>query len=268
MSEARLTEMFAGCAQENRAALLPYMTAGLPTPAESTDLFVAMADAGADGFEVGIPYADPLMDGAVIQAAGERALRAGSGVEAGLRILSEVVSLTGKPSVVMTYVNPILRMGVDVFAERVADAGGSGVIVADLPVDEAEVFGEALRRHQLGLVLFVAPTTTEVRLERVVAAKPPFVYGIADLGVTGPRSAASTHIGSLVERVRAHSDVPVVAGVGISTPAQAHAAAAAADGVIVGTTLVGKVMDAADATAAAGALHQAVGEFREAVVRS
>lgn len=124
MSEQLLARLFADCRRENRTALMPYMIAGLPSPADSVDMFIAMAAGGADGFEVGIPYADPLMDGPTIQAAGERALAAGSGVEVGLEILAEVVAKTGKPSVVMTYVNPILRMGVDVFADKVAAAGG------------------------------------------------------------------------------------------------------------------------------------------------
>jgi tryptophan synthase alpha chain len=241
------------------------MTAGLPSPEESVELFVAMAEAGADGFEVGIPYADPLMDGPTIQTAGERALAAGSGVEVGLDILSQVVAKTGKPTVVMTYVNPILRLGVDVFAERVADAGAAAVIVADLPVDEAEVFATALRARGVGLVLFVAPTTTAARLARVVAAQPPFVYGISDLGVTGERTAASAHIGALVARVRELADIPVVAGVGISTPEQARLAARDADGVIVGSALVRRVLDAADAKAAADSLRKAVGELAGAV---
>ncbi len=266
MSEP-LTKLFSRCREEGRAALLPYMTAGLPTPEESLTLFAAMAEAGADGFEVGIPYADPLMDGPVIQAAGERALSAGSGVEVSLDVLREVVGSTGKPTVVMTYVNPVLRMGIEAFADRVAAAGGSGIIIADLPVDEAEVFAAAFRKRDIGLVLFVAPTTTDVRLERVLAAKPPFVYGIADLGVTGARTAASTHIAALVERVRRHSDVPVVAGVGISTPEQAHAAACVADGVIVGTALVREVMGATDAASAAEALRLAVGGFAAAMQR-
>ena len=205
------------------------------------------------------------MDGPVIQAAGERALSAGSGVDASLEILGEVIGATGKPAVVMTYVNPVLRMGIDTFAARVATAGGSGVIIADLPVDEADSFAEAFRRCGLGLVLFVAPTTTDARLERVLAARPPFVYGIADLGVTGARAAASTHIAALVERVRGHSTVPVVAGVGISTPQQAHAAAAVADGVIVGTALVREVMEAADSPTAVKSLHAAVADFADAM---
>jgi tryptophan synthase alpha chain len=268
VSAAALATLFDRCRTENRAALLPYMTAGLPTPETSLGLFTAMAEAGADGFEVGIPYADPLMDGPVIQAAGERALSAGSGVDVSLDILGEVVASTGKPAVVMTYVNPVLRMGVGTFADRVAAAGGSGVIIADLPVDEADSFAAAFRTVGLGLVLFVAPTTTESRLERVVAARPPFVYGIADLGVTGARTTASTHIARLAARVRARSDVPVVAGVGISTPAQAHTAAAVADGVIVGTALVREVMEAADTTSAIEALRTAASGYAAAMPRN
>lgn len=245
--------------------MLPYMTVGLPTPDESVRLFVAMAEAGADGFEVGIPYGDPLMDGPIIQAAGERALSAGSGVEVGLDLLAEIVTKTGKPCVVMTYVNPILRMGIEAFADRVALAGGSTVIVADLPVDEAEVLAAAFAEREIGLVLFVAPTTTEDRLSRVVAAAPPFIYGIAELGVTGERATASSHISSLVARVHRHSDIPVVAGVGISTPDQARAAAGAADGVIVGSALVRRVLDADDVGEAEERLTAAVRDLARAV---
>ncbi len=244
---------------------MPYMTAGLPSPAESLAIFTAMADAGADAFEVGIPYADPLMDGPVIQAAGDRALAAGSGVEVALDILERVIAETGKPAVVMTYVNPVLRMGIGEFADRVAAAGGSGVIVADLPVDEADPFLSALAERDLGLVLFVAPTTTDDRLDRVIAANPPFVYGIAEIGVTGERSTASSHIGSLIGRIRRHRQVPVVAGVGISTPDQARAVARDADGVIVGSALVRRVMEAADTAAAVASLRAAVSDLAQAV---
>ncbi|MDJ0924953.1 MAG: tryptophan synthase subunit alpha [Acidimicrobiia bacterium] len=268
MSKQRLADLFADCRAQDRAALLPYMTAGLPTPSHSVELFTAMANAGADGFEVGIPYADPLMDGPTIQAAGDRALEAGSGVRVGLDILEEVVSTAGKPSVVMTYVNPILRMGIDDFADRVATAGGSAVIIADLPVDEAEVFTAAFNRRGIGLVLFIAPTTTEERLERVVGANPPFIYCIADLGVTGQRATASDHIEELVARVRQKTDTPIVAGVGISSPEQANVAARVADGVIVGSALVREVLDASDAAGAAAALYSAVAAYAAAVRRT
>ena len=267
MSRQRLADLFAECRDENRAALLPYMTAGLPDPAGSVRLFAAMAEAGADGFEVGIPYADPLMDGPVIQAAGDRALAAGSSVAVALDILEQVVATTGKPAVVMTYVNPVLRMGPQAFAERLSQAGASGAIIADLPVDEARPFASALDRHGLGLVLFVAPTTTQARLESVIAASPPFVYGVAELGVTGEREASSSHIRSLATRVREHADIPVVAGVGIATPEQAHHAARAADGVIVGSALVRRVMEAPSVREAEESLRVAVGEFAHAMRR-
>jgi len=268
MGEGRLIELFASCRAENRAALLPYLTAGLPTPAESVGLFAAMAAAGADGFEVGLPYADPLMDGPIIQTAGDRALRAGSGVAVGIDIAGNVVAATGKPVVVMTYVNPVLRIGIDDFASRLGAAGCSGAIIADLPVDEAEPFAQAFRARDLGLVLFAAPTTTDARLDRIVGAKPAFIYGVAEIGVTGERSAVSAHAARLVERIRDRSDLPVVLGVGISTPMHAAAAAAVADGVIVGSALVRRALEAESGSAAAEQLGAAVAELAPAMWRS
>jgi tryptophan synthase alpha chain len=268
MAEQALADLFAACRAEDRAALLPYMTAGIPTPGDSVAIFTAMAAAGADGFEVGLPYADPLMDGPVIQTAGDRALRAGSGVAVGLDIAGEVVAATAKPAVVMTYVNPVLRVGIDRFAARVAAAGGSGVIVADLPVDEAGPFAATFREHGVGLVLFAAPTTTDARLDRVVAARPAFVYGVAEIGVTGERREISAHAARLVARIRERSDLPVVLGVGISTPHQAAAAAAVADGVIVGTALVRRVLEAENGVAAVARVGAAVGELAEVMRRA
>jgi len=262
---ARLRDMFAAAAAARRAALLPYMTAGLPTVADSPALFGAMAEAGADGFEVGIPYSDPLMDGPTIHEAGLRALAAGSGLEPGLEVVAEVTERTGKPVVVMTYANPVVRVGIAEFARRVAEAGGSGVIVADMPVDEADAFRAAFARHGLGLALFVAPTTPPDRLALVAASDPVFVYGVADMGVTGERTESSGRAAILAERVRAVTDVPLVLGVGISTPAQAQAAAAVADGVIVGSALVRRVLDATDVKAAASALREAVANLAAAM---
>ncbi len=264
----RLRGMFAAAAAERRAALLPYMTAGLPTVADSPALFEAMAAAGADGFEVGIPYSDPLMDGPTIHEAGLRALATGSGLGPGLEVVAEVTARTGKPVVVMTYANPVFRVGIEEFARRVEEAGGSGVIVADMPVDEADVFRAAFAGHRLGLALFVAPTTPPERLAQVAAADPVFVYGVADMGVTGERTASSGRAAALASRVREATDVPLVLGVGISTPAQAHAAAAIADGVIVGSALVRRVLDAADATAAGESLGAAVEELAAAMRRN
>lgn len=262
-----LEAMFAAARADNRAVLLPYLTAGIPSMEESVDLFAAMAEAGADGFEIGIPYADPLMDGPVIMEAGERALSRGVTVDRSLDIVSKVVARTGKPAIVMTYVNPVLRNGVAAFFEKVAAAGASGVILADLPADEAGPFIEAAEATGLGMVLFIAPTTGDDRLASVVEADPVFVYGIAEVGVTGERSEASANTEGLAERLRSLSDVPLVYGVGISTPDHAAAAAATGDGVIVGTAIVRRVLDAQDADEAADSLSSFVAGLATAVTR-
>ena len=263
----RLASLFAEARAQDRAVLLPYLTAGLPSIEESPGLFAAMAEAGADGFEVGIPYADPLMDGPVIMEAGERALASGVTVDRALDIVRSVVEETGKPVVVMTYVNPVLRRGIDDFFARVAAAGASGAILADLPADEASPFAEAAAAAGVGLVLFVAPTTGDDRLETVVDADPAFVYGVAEMGVTGERDDPSSNMDALSRRIRSRSDVPLVFGVGISTPDQARAAAQLGDGVIVGTAIVRRVLEAADADAARASLAGYVRELAGAVRR-
>ncbi len=266
MSE--LAGLFEGVAAESRAALLPYLMAGVPSPEVSAELFVAMAEAGADGFEVGLPYSDPLMDGPVIQRAGAAALAAGTTVHRGLEVLAAVTERTGRPCLLMTYTNPVLRIGPERFAAMAADAGARGLIVADLPVEESGPISEAALASGLGLVLFVAPTTPNERLERVVAADPLFIYGIADMGVTGERGEASRRAAELAARVRDVTDIPLVLGVGISGPASAHQAAQLADGVIVGSALVRRVLEAPDVKAASSSLAAAVEELAAAMWRS
>ncbi len=264
----RLHALFRDAADESRAVLLPYMTAGLPEPESSLSMFTAMADAGADGFEVGIPYSDPLMDGPTIHEAGLRALRAGATVNSSLELVAEICATTAKPVIVMTYVNPILAIGAAEFASRVAEAGGSGLIVADLPADESDEIAAACRDAGIGLVLFVAPTTEDGRLAAVVARRPLFIYGVAELGVTGRRERGSQHAAALVTRIRAATDLPVVLGVGISSPQAAHDAAAMADGVIVGSALVQRVLAAATPQAAAADLARSVADLAAAVRRN
>lgn len=263
----RLSEMFASAAKEDRAVLLPYLTAGIPSPDESVDLFVAMAEAGADGFEVGIPYADPLMDGPVIMAAGQQALETGVTVDVAFDVARQVIERTGKPSLLMTYTNPVLAAGPESFFARASAIGAAGVIIADLPIDEAAPFIEAADAVDIGLVLFASPTTTAARLEAVAAAEPAFIYAIAEIGVTGERVEASANTVELAERIRSVSSVPIVFGVGISTPDHAARAAAVGDGVIVGTAIVRRVIEAPDADSAAAELRTAVAELRAAVER-
>lgn len=264
----KLQTMFDSAARENRAALLPYLTAGIPSPDVSVDLFVAMAEAGADGFEVGIPYADPLMDGPVIMAAGQRALESGVTVDVAFDVAERVIGATGKPVLLMTYTNPVLRAGLDQFFARAAGIGAAGVIIADLPVDEAAPFIASAARANVGLVLFVAPTTTDARLRSVADADPVFVYAIAEVGVTGERVEASSNTVELAKRIRSATDAPVVFGVGISTPQHAAKAAQVGNGVIVGTAIVRRVMEAESPEAAKASLTAAVEELAEVMSRN
>jgi tryptophan synthase alpha chain len=254
-----ITGLFSRTRSEGRAAFLPYLTAGLPDPEASPGLFAVMAKAGADGFEVGIPYSDPLMDGPVVQRAGQQAIAAGADLDTSIRIVGQVKHGAGLPVLAMTYANPIFRRGVDAFTAALADAGADGIIVPDLPVEESGPLQQAARRHGLGLVQFVAPTSQRSRIEAVAAAEPAFIYAVAEMGVTGERAEVSGHLVDLVDRIRAVTDAPIVFGVGISGPEHAVAAArAGADGVIMGTAIVRRVLDAPSPAAAALELTELV----------
>ncbi len=260
-------DAFAAAAGEGRAALFPYLMCGIPDEAATVALFEAMAEAGADGFEVGIPYADPLMDGPVIQEAGSLALSRGMTLGRGLDLTKRIVGVTGLPCAVMTYVNPILQAGPARFASAAAEAGAEAVIVADLPVDESAEIQAALGDAGIGLVQFAAPTTTNVRLDDVVASAHPFVYCVAEMGVTGERDGSTSRAVELVTRLRDRTSLPLVLGVGISDPEQAQAAAAIADGVIVGSAIVRRVLEASSTTAAVEAVTEFVGALAESAHR-
>jgi tryptophan synthase alpha chain len=261
----QLEDILASAREDGGTCLLPYMTAGLPDVGSSLSMFETMADAGADGFEVGIPYSDPLMDGPTIHEAGLRAIDGGMSIGLALDLVAGIRQRTGKPVIVMSYVNPVLRMGLETFGRVAAEAGAAAVILADLPVDEAGPFREAFAAHGVGMVLFLAPTSGVERLEAVVAAAPTFIYGVAEVGVTGERSAASSHAVSLAARIRERTEIPLVLGVGISTPAHATFAAGVADGIIVGSALVRRVLDASGPDTAARSLHKAVSELARAI---
>lgn len=252
-------------ALEPSPSLFPFLTAGLPSPAESVGLFEAMAEAGADGFEVGIPYSDPLMDGPVIMRGSEAALAAGTTRRVALDLIGEVVARTNRPVLAMTYVNPVMQAGWEVFARELAERGAAGIIVPDLPLEESSDLASACARRGLGLVQFVSPTTTEARLDKVAAADPVFIYGVSDMGVTGERAELSPHVVALSQRVRSRTAIPLVFGVGISTPEQAAALRGLAEGVIIGTAIVRRVLEADSPAAAAASLRKAVADFKSAL---
>jgi tryptophan synthase alpha chain len=242
-----------------RAALMPYLMGGFPDLDTSARIGAAYADAGADLVELGVPFSDPLADGPVIAAAGTEALRAGATVGGVLDVCSELAPRL--PVVLMCYSNLVFAAGPERFAERLAAAGASGLIVPDLPLEEASAVLAACDAHGLALVPLVAPTTPDERLERIGAQARGFLYTVAVTGTTGERTGVDAS--DVIARARARTAVPVALGFGIGTPEQAAAAAdAGADGVIVGTRLVRAAAEAADAPAA---VHELVAGFAAAL---
>jgi tryptophan synthase alpha chain len=240
-------------ARAGKAALMPYLMGGFPDMATSRDIGIAYADNGADLVELGIPYSDPLADGPVIHAAGTAALRAGATPDGVFSVAEELSRRL--PVVLMCYVNLVLARTPDGFAKAAAQAGVSGLIVPDLPLEEAPEIGEACEAHGIALVPLVAPTTDDDRLRAIGAKARGFIYTVSVVGTTGERASSEDPYRAILARVKEHATVPVAIGFGISTPEQAAAAAhAGADGVIVGTRLVRAAAESDDPAAAVGEL--------------
>jgi tryptophan synthase alpha chain len=255
----RIAAAFA--ANGKRAALMPYLMGGYPDLEASLAIGAAYADGGADLVELGVPFSDPLADGPVIHAAGTAALRAGATVDGILSVASRLAPRV--PVIVMCYANLVFARSPDRFATALAAAGVSGLIVPDLPVEEAPGVLAACDALGIALVPLVAPTTPDARLELIGARARGFLYTVSVVGTTGERTSLSDAYGAVIRRARAHTDVPVALGFGIATPSQAAGAAAAgADGVIVGSRLVRAAAEADDASAAVRAL---VAEFADAL---
>jgi tryptophan synthase alpha chain len=241
-------------ARAGKAALMPYLMGGFPDMATSRDIGLAYAANGADLVELGVPYSDPLADGPVIHAAGTKALNAGATIDGVLGVSEELSRRL--PVVLMCYVNLVLAHSPDAFAEAARDAGVSGLIVPDLPLEESAEIEAACEAHGIALVPLVAPTSPDDRLARIGAKARGFVYTVSVVGTTGERGTTGEDAyRPILDRVRRHSEVPVAIGFGISTPDQAAAAArAGADGVIVGTRLVRAAAEAEDPAQAVGDL--------------
>jgi tryptophan synthase alpha chain len=233
-------------ASPGRAALMPYLMGGFPDLESTVAIGAACADAGADLLELGVPFSDPLADGPVIHAAGTRALAAGA-------TLHGVIDAAGRiaerlPVVLMCYVNLVLARGPERFADELAGAGVSGLIVPDMPLGEDALVRDACEAAGLALVPLIAPTTPDDRMAAIAGRARGFLYTVSVLGTTGERAGVDASLASVLARAKAHSPVPVAVGFGISRPEQAaEAAAAGADGVIVGSRLVRAAGEAADA---------------------
>ena len=234
----RITNRWQQLRKENAKALIPFIMAGDPDIPKSIEIVLALAEAGADVIELGVPFSEPIADGPVVQRAGERALKQGAYLPAILDMVRQIRTRSEVPLLLFSYLNPILRYGLDRFAADAVAAGADGALITDLSVEEAEPFVAGMRRHGLDTVFLAAPTSTDARLRRVAELSTGFVYAITRMGVTGAREQLSDAITPLVDRLRACTDLPIAAGFGISRPEHLAALAPLVDGVVVGSALV------------------------------
>lgn len=238
MQPTRIQSLFEGLKKEGRAALVAYITAGDPTPERTPALVAALERGGADLIELGVPFSDPIADGPVIQRGSDRALKAGTTVPKVLEIARQIRATSEIPLLLFTYLNPVMRYGLEKLAGDAKAVGIDGCLLTDVSVEEAESYVTVMRRAGLDTVFLAAPTSTERRLKLVAEYSSGFVYLVSRTGVTGERQALSDALQPLIQRMRGATSLPLAAGFGISTPDQASSVAKMADGVVVGSAIV------------------------------
>src|SRR5690242_8669630 len=239
---SRITRRFAGLREEGRAGLVIYLTAGDPDPETSLALFQGAAEAGADLIEIGMPFSDPMADGPSIQAARQRALKAGMTLRKTLDMVCRLRQRDNDtPYVLMGYYNPIYCYGAEAFARDAIAAGVDGAIIVDLPPEEDEELAGPARKAGLDIVRLATPTSDEARLPAIVAHASGFIYYVAIAGITGTRSAEAASVHDAVARLRRFTNLPVAVGFGIKTPAQAAEVGHAADAAVVGSAIVDRL---------------------------
>ncbi len=264
MSSSQVSTAFERAAAQDRAALVGYVPAGFPSVAGSIEAALAMAEGGADVIEIGLPYSDPLIDGPVIQEAVRRALVGGTRVADVLHTVAAVAA-AGVPTLIMTYWNPVDQHGVARFAADLARAGCSGLITPDLTPEEAGPWLTAAAEHRLDRVFLVAPSSSDERIELITSVCGGFVYAASLMGITGARESVSSQAGALVSRVKEHTKLPVAVGLGVSTGAQAAQVAGFADGVIVGSAFVQRLLSADSPRAGLAAVRELAAELADGV---
>lgn len=253
MSLGDVERVFSRRRAEGRAVLVPYLMAGYPDLSTSDLLLRTVAKSGADIIEIGIPYSDPLADGPAIQKAGQGALASGTNTDHVLELVALVRPEIGAPLVLMTYYNTIVGYGVARFAARARETGVDGVIVPDLPPEEAGPWLEVSRANQLAAILLVAPTSSTERLRLIAERSTGFVYCVSLTGVTGVRERLPSGLPEFLKRVRSVTNAPLAVGFGVSSPERAAEVAALADGVIIGSALINLIIESpADCVARVG----------------
>ena len=252
-----IAQRFEQLKQEKRLALMPFLMAGDPDLATTSEVLLSLQNSGADMVELGMPYSDPLADGPVIQAAAARALAAGTTPGKVLEMLTSLKDQLTIPVILFTYSNPLLNVGMEAFCERASAAGAAGLVVPDLPLEEAERLSPLAEQQGLDLVLLVAPTTPADRMVRIGQRSRGFTYLVSVTGVTGERAQMETRVEGLVQELKQSSEVPVAVGFGISGADQVRQVRSwGADGAIVGSALVKRMAAAGD-----GQIAEEAGRF-------
>ena len=224
---------------ENKPELVAYVTCGDPDIATTREVILAAIEAGAGIIELGIPFSDPLADGPVIQRASERALKHGTSLEHVLKLASEIREQSQSVGlVIFSYLNPILRMGMEKFCKVARHAGVDGTLITDIPIEESAEYVREARKNDLATIFLAAPTSTDQRLKLIAEASTGFIYAISRTGVTGERQQMSADASGLVKRIRKFTKLPIAVGFGISTPEQFAAVGKFAEGAVVGSAIV------------------------------
>ncbi len=257
----RIAATFARSKARGQSALVAYVMAGDPDLAASAQMARACLDGGADLLELGMPFSDPIADGPTIQLAAERSLKSGTTVAHCLKLAATLRRQTDAPLILMGYLNPVLSFGLPAFFEGCARSGVDGVILPDLPPEEADEVCALAEQHGVATVFLLAPTSTPARCEAAFARVSGFLYFVSVTGVTGARTALPEDLGQRLQALRAKSPVPLVVGFGISSPQQAKALGAHADGVVVGSAIVSRVAQGGAAKTRASRVKRFVGQL-------
>ena len=260
----RISKRFVELRASGELGIVAYITAGDPSFDATLKFVLALAEAGADVIELGVPFSDPLADGPTIQRASERALKAGATLAGVLGLVRRIRQSSQVPLVLFSYYNPILQMGLEKFASAAESAGADGVLATDLTPEESEDYRRILAAHHLDTVFLGAPTSTDERLAKIAACSSGFLYLISRTGVTGAKDALPDDLPALLRRARSVTQLPIAVGFGISLPGHVSVLGGLADAAVVGSALVSEIEKAPSVDAAATALAERVRSFKEA----
>jgi tryptophan synthase alpha chain len=263
----RITKRFDALRHAGELGLVAYITAGDPSLEASEHIVLALAEAGADVIELGVPFSDPIADGPVIQRASERALRSGTTLTGVLDLVKRLRAKTQAPLLLFTYYNPVLQLGLEKFAASAADAGADGALITDITPEEAGEYRAAMRARGLDTVFLAAPTSTDARLKLIAEASTGFLYVISRTGVTGEKARLAEELPALVRRVRAATPLPIAVGFGISLPEHVSLLGGLADAAVVGSALVAEIEKAKSVEDAATAVAAKTRALKEAARR-